>query len=84
MTQTQLQSVMKFQLKTFNDEGVTIDDSTIHDTVLSATDGFGDSNSKNLYVGVIRHTLKRNGHEDKPWPTDWFSNDVTYLASKII
>jgi hypothetical protein len=84
MTQQQLQEVMKFHLKNFNDEGVSIDDDTIHHTVLSETDGFDGSNSKNIYRSVIRWTLKKNGHQDKPWPADWFEKSVRYLASKII
>jgi hypothetical protein len=84
MTQQQLQEVMKFHLKNFNDEHVVIDDNTIHNTVLSANDGFGNSNSKNIYRASIRWTLKRNGHSDKAWPNDWFDKSVQYLASKII
>jgi hypothetical protein len=84
MTQDQLKEVMKFQLKNFNDEHVTISDITIHNTVLSETDNYGDSNSKNLYRAFIRWTMVKNGHEDKPWPGDWFEKDVSYLSSKII
>ena len=41
MTQQQLMEVMKFHLKNFNDEGVVISDDTIHNTVLSDSDGYG-------------------------------------------
>lgn len=84
MTQVQLQNVMKYHLSNFNNEGVEINDQTVHNTVLSANDGFGSANSKYIYRAVIRWTMKRNGHIDKPWPTDWFDNNVVYLASKII
>jgi hypothetical protein len=51
---------------------------------LSATDGFGNANSKYVYRAVIRWTMKKNGHQDKVWPADWFDNDVSYLALKIL
>ncbi|MFM9839500.1 MAG: hypothetical protein ACKVOQ_14620 [Cyclobacteriaceae bacterium] len=84
MTQQQLKEVMKFHLTNFNDEGVEIGDTTIHSTVLSDSDGYGASNSKNIYRAVIRWTMKKNGHEDKPWPSNWFDKDVEYLSSKIL
>ena len=84
MTQTQLKNVIKFHLKNFNDEGIPISNETIFDTVLSDSDGFGSSNSKYIFRALIRWTLKKNGHQDKPWPQDWFTNDVEYLSSKII
>lgn len=80
----QLKEVMKYQLANFNDEGVEINDETIHNSVLSATDGYGNANSKYIYRAVIRWTLKNNGHKDKPWPSDWFDKSVAYLAAKII
>ena len=84
MTQSQLQDVMKFHLRNFNDEHVEINDDTVHNSVLSADDGFGASNSKTIYRAVIRWTMRRNGHDDKPWPSNWFSSDVRTLAAKII
>ena len=80
----QLKAVMKFHLTNFNDEGVEINDDTIHNTVLSDSDGFGNANSKYIYRAAIRWTMKKNGHEDKVWPIDWFDNSVSYLAEKII
>ncbi|NVO19711.1 MAG: hypothetical protein HXX13_08425 [Bacteroidetes bacterium] len=84
MTEDQLKEVMKFHLQNFNNEGVAINDQTIHNTVLSDSDGFGDSNSKSIYRAAIRWTIQKNGAEDKPWPADWFDNNVAYLASKLI
>ena len=84
MTQEQLKTVMKFHLQNFNDEGVAINDDTIHKTVLSDSDGYGGSNSKSIYRAVIRWTMKKNGMADKPWPTDWFDKSVEYLSSKIL
>ena len=84
MTQEQLQEVMKFHLTNFNDEGVEINNDTVHNTVLSDSDGYGAANSKYIYRAVIRWTMKRNGHQDKVWPSDWFDKSVSELASKII
>jgi hypothetical protein len=84
MTENQLRKVMKFHLKNFNDEGVLINDDTIFSTVLSESDGFGAANSKTIFRAIIRWTLKRNGHTDKPWPSDWFNSSVKTLSSKII
>jgi hypothetical protein len=84
MTQEQLQEVMKFHLTNFNDEGVEINNDTVHNTVLSDSDGYGAANSKYMYRAVIRWTMKRNGHQDKVWPSDWFDKSVSELASKII
>ena len=84
MTQEQLQEVMKFHLTNFNDEGVEINNDTVHNTVLSDSDGYGAANSKYMYRAVIRWTMERNGHQDKVWPSDWFDKSVSELASKII
>lgn len=84
MDTEQLKAVMKFHLANFNDEGVEINDHTIHNTVLSDSDGFGNANSKYIYRAVIRWTMQKNGHKDKVWPSDWFDNSVSYLAEKII
>lgn len=84
MTLDQLKSIMKFQLKNFNDEGISINDRTIHDDVLDEKDGFGQVNSVKLYKDVIRFTLIRQGHEDRQWPGDWLQHTVEQLAEKII
>jgi len=84
MTQEQLKKVMKFHLSNFNDEGVEINDNTLHKSVLSDSDGYGNSNSKSIYRAIIRWTMKKNGHDDKPWPSDWFEKSVEYLSSRIL
>jgi len=85
MTQEALIEVMIYHLKNFNDEGVEpIDENTIHKSILSDSDGVGNANSKYIYRAVIRWTMKRNGHEDKTWPADWFEQSVFYLSSKIL
>lgn len=83
MTQSQLKNVMKYHLKNFNDEGVSINDSTVFNTVLSDSDGYGNANSKYIFRSVIRWTMIKNGHADKSWPKDWFDKNVEYLSSKL-
>lgn len=84
MTIKQLKAIMKFHLTNFNDEGVEINDQTVHNSVLSANDGFGNATSKNIYKAVVRWSLRKAGHQDKPWPSNWFNKSVNYLAEKII
>jgi hypothetical protein len=80
----QLREVMKFHLRNFNDEGVRISDSTVHDEVLSDSDGFGDATSKKLYKGVIRWTLEKNGGTDPEWPDNWMGLTVSELADSLL
>jgi hypothetical protein len=80
----QLRAVMKFHLRNFNDEGVTITNATVHNEVLSDEDGFGAATSKKLYKGVIRWTLKTNGGTDPAWPDNWMDLTVTELADALL
>ena len=82
MTISQLKAVMKFHLKNFNDEGVTINDQTVHDDVLD--DDEGRVSSKRLYKGFVRWTIIRQDHEDKAWPRRWIDMTVAELAPKLI
>ncbi len=84
MTIDQLKQVMKYHLKSFNDEGVQINDQTAHNTILSDSDGLGNANSKAIYRALIRWTMIKNNHKDVIWPSNWFEKDVSYLAAKII
>ena len=43
MTQGQLEAVMMFQLEAFNSSGSFVDRDTVHNTILSTTDGFSNS-----------------------------------------
>ncbi len=79
----EIKTVMKFHLRNFNDEGVKIDDETIHSDVLSPNDGFGHANSQNIYQGFMRVTFQRNGHGDPAWPNDWMDMSVIDLASSL-
>jgi len=84
MTHKQLHSVMKFQLKYFNNRDIKITEDTIHADILSNKDGFGYANSKYIYRAVIRWTLVQNGHPDKAWPSHWINLTVKELALKIL
>ena len=84
MTVEQLKEVMKYQLGNFNDEGVAISDTTVHNEVLSDSDGYGQANSKTIYKLVIRRTLIREGHEDRSWPAGWMDLSVEELAPLLL
>ncbi len=81
----QLINAMIRQLENLNDTGFQpIDLNTVHSQVLSSNDGFGLASSKNIYRALVRWILRRNGHQDKPWPSNWMSLSVTELANKLI
>lgn len=84
MTIEQLKNVMKFQLDNFNDEGVTVNDDTLHKEVLNEEDGFGHVNSVQIYKDVIRFTLMKQGHKLKKWPEQWLEMSVADLSDQII
>ncbi|NQT77871.1 MAG: hypothetical protein HQ565_09170 [Bacteroidetes bacterium] len=83
MTKDQLKEIMKFQLSNFNDEGVPINNQTVHNAVLSEDDGFGHVNSVQLYKDVIKFVLVKQGHKLKKWPSNWLEMDVDELSSAI-
>lgn len=80
----QMKNVMKYHLNNFNDEGVDIDDNTIHNQVLSDSDGFGRATSMRIYKAAMRWTLKKEKHKDKKWPQNWMKMSVDSLASKLL
>jgi len=84
MTHRQLQTVMKSQLKYFSKSNDKITDDTVHNTILSRTDGFGYANSKYIYRAVLRWTLIKAGKPDKKWPGHWVDLSVKDLALKIL
>lgn len=84
MKQPGLRGVMKLHLKSFNDEGVKINDATVLNTVLSESDGFGASNSKALFKGLVRWSLAENNHVDPRWPDNWIDLSVHDLAAKLL
>ena len=85
MNQKQLRHVMSYMLGSFNDEGVNILDDTIHETVLSDSDGFTTSaTSKRIYKTLVRWTLSMNKHEDKPWPAKWMKLSISDLSEHLL
>lgn len=84
MEQSQLQDVMKFHLRNLTKAKTEITEDTVINTVLSANDGFGASNSKNIFRGSIRWTIANAKLKDKPWPTGWFVMSVKDLAGKLL
>lgn len=84
LTSQTLRKIMRYQLAAFNDEGETLSDDTVHDTVLSADDGVGAANSKNIYRASIRWVLAQNGFPNAKWPQDWMSWTVTDLAAELL
>ena len=86
MTQQQLRSVMRFQLRHLAPTGTTITDNTVHSTVVSTTDGTGVASSARIYKTLIRFTLVRNGEGDPNWPATatWLAMTVTELAAFLL
>lgn len=85
ISEPQLKGVMKKHLRSFNDNAdIAISNATIHSTVLSDSDGFGQANSKQLYKGMVRWSLKNAGDNDKNWPSDWMGKSVGELAARLV
>ena len=84
MTLGQLKEVMKYHLKNFNDEGVDINYSTVHNKVLSENDGFENVNSIQIYQHFIKWTLNSQGLELKEWPENWIDLTVNELSEKLM
>ena len=84
LSKSQLKTVMIFHLTNFNRTNATVDENTIHRDILSENDGMTPAtSSKNLYKGLVRFTVVKNGHQDKTWPNKWMEMSVTDLADKI-
>jgi len=76
--------IMLYELESFNDEGVELSETTVHNEVLSDDDGFGSATSKNIYRSSIRWVLAKNGYKDLPWPSNWMEWSVADLAEKLL
>lgn len=73
------------KMEGFNNEGVDIELTTIHNEVLSKTDGFkGVGDSASLYKGSILWTIWANGGNKVAWPAHWLTLSVKELADIII
>lgn len=85
VTPAQLMAVMKYHLSSFDDEQVPINNDTIHDTVLSDSDGLTPQvSSKRLYKGLMVWTIDQSGMTVKDWPSNWMTLSVAELANKLI
>lgn len=72
-------------LKTFNNEGVELNDETIHDAVLDVDDGFTSTqSSQRLYSGGLQWIIWRNGGRKVKFPADWMQQSVAQLAEFIM
>jgi hypothetical protein len=85
ITLDQLKAVMIYALNHLNSKGAsTVDENTKHEDVLSDSDGFGASNSKNIYQSYVQLGLVKHGHPHPEWPSDWMSLTVKELAPKLL
>lgn len=84
MKQEDLQNNMKYHLNNLKKEGIDITDDTIHEDVLSLSDGFGMANTEHIYEYVINETFSLNNETSKTWPLDWMKLSVKDLASKLV
>lgn len=85
MTEEQLKKVMKKHLKNFNSNPeIKVSDNTVHNTILSANDGYGTANSKQIYKGMVRWSLSITNSPLKEWPKKWMEMSVKDLANKLM
>lgn len=86
LTLDALKQVMKEALlPPFNNEGVEINDDTIHDAILDADDGFTpNQSSQKLYSGGLQWVIWRNGGRKVKFPADWMQQSVSQLAEFIM
>lgn len=85
ITLENLQINMQELLKPFNNEGVEVNNDTIHSAVLATDDGFTiSSSSAKLYSGGLQWILWRNGGTKVKFPTNWMDQSVTELSEFII
>jgi hypothetical protein len=84
MTLDELKDAMVKYLIDFNEEGVMVANSTVHNTVLNMSDGPLHVNSLQLYMDVLQFVLTKKGHTIVAWPGDWQDKSVDDLAPLII
>jgi hypothetical protein len=84
MNNGQLRLVMRYYLDHFNRNGVAITDDTVHNTILSDSDGFPPANSMNLYKGSVTYSLKMGDNGTPDWPDAWMDTSVAQLADNFI
>ena len=74
---------MKLKLDLFNDEGETITDGLVHNKVLSASDGFGPSNSKDVYQSIVTLRIFRDTEKKVKWPSKWMDQTVAAVSAAL-
>ncbi|MGV8879371.1 MAG: hypothetical protein ACOH2A_10100 [Sphingobacteriaceae bacterium] len=84
ISKDQLVSIMLYTLASFNDEGVDLSGSTVHQEVLSDNDGFGAGSSKNIYKGAIDWVFWKNQFNHQSWPANWMEMNVADLADTLL
>lgn len=87
MTQAELKEAMLTKLlPAFNNEGVTLSDDTVLNTVLSETDGFGSSNSAEIFHDAIVWTIKVNNKTKKikKFQINWLNLTVSGFAQMAL
>jgi hypothetical protein len=85
MTQGQLEAVMMFQIEAFSTMRAFVDRDTVHNTILSKTDGFGGSvSSASIYKSFVRFSIVQAGEKDRTWPTTWLTLSVADLATRLL
>jgi hypothetical protein len=84
MDQDHLHEVMIFHLRNLNRENVDVNLDTVLNSVLSTTDGYGNSNSRNIFRAMMGWTFKKAGIKNKKWPFNWMELSVKDLAAKIL
>jgi hypothetical protein len=81
MDNEQLRKVMRYYLDHFNSSGRDITDRTKHQDILSSS---GSPNTKDLYEGSVRYSLKASGNDEPEWPDDWMALTVAELANELV
>ena len=85
MNNLDLKEVMKFHLRNFAPKGKKVYDTTIHNEILSNTDGFRrPSSSATIYKSLIKWTLNHAGNQNIKWPRNWITLSVADLSDKLI
>ena len=84
MQKEQLLEVMKFHLSNFNDENAEITNDTKPGEVLSETDGFGSSNSADIFRYSMGATFKHANVRVNVFPDNWLEMSLDELSTKLL
>lgn len=87
MEQSDVQIIMLDKLRidgVVNKKNIEPTEDTVHSDILSQTDGYGSSNSANLYKDLVVWDIHNNGGGVKEWPENWLSQSVKAVASVLV